>query len=391
MLPFAHRQRSIETKTEIGMYHLGFHFFFPFANSPALTMHVTNRCVSRLAWSCKNIESRIGNISIKIPLLSISVHHIVHLFLFSFFFSPSRRSYLSTRRFIADYTTYPADYAEVSTFSKPPSECNSGSRSPAPYATTTLVGNSRLINYKNNNHNMYFTSDLYPAAVPAAATGANGNAIAANRYVYSESYYNPKEKINITENRLGNNTFNPGMSMPHTPFGTIRKNRFKLLRNPQFRISFGDNAKGNTTSRDDVTNAGDNASMPQQQHHLHHQIGDANMPADHGEQLYVKVGETHPPNSNEYNNWAAGHQHHHHHLHHHTMQLAKVHGQHQQQQQASSASYPHLQHANSSSQSSIYQNHHHRSNDSDKDMIYAPSGNRSVISYMSANSRFDDV
>lgn len=244
---------------------------------------------------------------------------------------------------------------------------------------------------------MYFTSDLYPAAVPASAAsnGPNG-VIGPNRYVYSESYYNPKEKINITENRLGNNTFNPSVSMPHTPFGTVHKNRFKLLRNPQYRISFGDGVKDNGGN-----DAGDNElqlqqhEQHQQQQHLH-QMDDAGMPMDQGEQLYVKVGETHPPNSNEYNNWAAGHHHHYHssqhHNHHHTVQMAKVHGQHQQQQhQSSSASHPHLAHAKSGSQSSIYQNHHHRPNESDKDMIYAPSGNRSVISYMSANGRFDDV
>lgn len=243
-------------------------------------------------------------------------------------------------RFIADYTTYPADYAEVSSFSKPPSECNSGSRSPAPYATTTLVGNSRLINFKNNNQNMYYTSDLYPPA--------------ANRYVYSESYYNPKEKINITENRLGSNTFNPSISVPHTPFGTVRKNRFnKLLRNPQFRISFGDGAK----SGDDRQ-----PSEYQSQH------------PDHGEQLYVKVGETNLPS--EYNNWTPGH----------PPQLPNG----QPGQPGQSMAHPQQQpHTHTAPiHSTIYQNHRQPS---DKDMIYAPSGNRSVISYMSANNRFDDV
>lgn len=302
-------------------------------------------------------------------------------------------------RFIADYTTYPADYAEVSTFSKPPSECNSGSRSPAPYATTTLVGNARLINYKNNNHNMYFTSDLYhPQMATATAAGT------ANRCVYSESYYNPKEKINITENRLGSNTFNPSLSMPHTPFGTVRKNRFKLLRNPQFRISFGDgkgDGIGGTATEIGVNGPDDrqlSSSIDHQSQHM-----------DQGEQLYVKVGETNIPS--EYNNWTSSS---------HSIQMlnglnggiplsqqqqamAKVHSQSlsstsslsQHQQQPS-------QHSHTPNHSgSIYQNHHHHqyhhhhhrptTTTTDKDMIYAPSGNRSVISYMSANNRFDDV
>lgn len=222
--------------------------------------------------------------------------------------------YHSFIRFIGDYSNFPADYAEVSTFSKPPSEC-SGTRSPAPYATTTLVGSTRLINYKNaNNQNTYFTSDLYPQS---------------SRCVYSESYFNPKEKINITENRLGCNTFNPSVSMPHPAFGTIRKNRLKLLRNPQFRISFGDGKNNNNDA---------------------HSVSSVNNRQQ--EQLYVKVGETNPPSTDEYNNtnWTP-------------------------QQQA---------HSNHS----IYENHRQYT---DKNMIYGPSGNRSVISCLSINKHFDDV
>lgn len=219
-------------------------------------------------------------------------------------------------RFVGDYSNFPADYAEVSTFSKPPSEC-SGTRSPAPYATTTLVGNTRLINLKNaTNQNMYFTSDLYPQA---------------NRCVYSESYFNPTEKINITENRLGCNTLNPNVTMPHSAFGTIRKNRLKLLRNPQFRISFGENKNGCASSPN--VSATENQSYQQ-------------------EQLYVKVGETNPPSVDEQRGM-------------HWMQMSA-----------------------NSSHNSIYENHRQNV---DKDVIYAPSGNRSMISCMSSNKRFDDV
>lgn len=258
-----------------------------------------------------------------------------------------------SNRFINDYSNFPADYAEVSTFSKPPSEC-SGTRSPAPYATTTLVGNTRLITVKNaNNQNIYFSSDLYHPQ--------------ANRYVHSESYFNPKEKINITENRLGCNTFNPNhvtAMSSHTPFGTIRKNRLKLLRNPNFRIGFND-GKSNT-SINDINDS--NGNLNQQQ-----------------EQLYVKIGEMNPTSNDiDYNEMHWTHQ-----------QNKYQQRQPQSQHELDSNVQPtQLQSSQQQQQPlptnhSIYENHHHRPND--KDMIYAPSGNRSIINYMSSNKRFDDV
>lgn len=276
-------------------------------------------------------------------------------------------------RFVGEYSNFPADYAEVSTFRKTPSECDSsgGSHSPAPYATTTLVGSSRLTNFRHNSHhNMYFSNDLYPQ------TG--------NRSVYSESYFNPNAKINITENKLsnagsalvgtctsasggigsgggfgintstvGNNsTYKASISVPHTPLGTIRRNRLKLSRIPQFRISFGDGAAENS-----------NMNQQQQQQKLYD---------DQQEQLYVKVGETNPPSSDVYMNW--GHQHQQEHY--------NNNNKHQQQQQED-------EHYEQHQNRSIYQQNHRQ--DIDNEMIYAPSGNRSIISYMSSNNRLDDV
>lgn len=228
-----------------------------------------------------------------------------------------------------DYSNYPADYAEVSTFRKTPSEC-SGNRSPAPYATTTLVGGTRLTNFRHNSHhNMYFSNELYPQT---------------NRSVYSESYFNPKEKVNITENKLVNhcNTYNASVSVPQTPIGTIRRNRLKLSRMPNFRISFGDG----------INNQQQQQQTPPPSQHQQSQL------TEQQEQLYVKVGETDPP-SEVYVNWSQNQNHHHN----------------QQQQQI------------------LQQNRYHEKHrkDIDKDMIYAPSGNRSIISYVSANNRFDDV
>lgn len=278
----------------------------------------------------------------------------VLIFLFCFFFP----DFFSSYRFINDYSNFPADYAEVSTFSKAPSEC-SGTRSPAPYATTTLVGNSRLITVKNvNNQNMYFASDLYNPQ---------------NRYVHSESYFNPKEKINITENRLGCNTFNPNhvtAMASNTPFGTIRKNRLKLLRNPHFRIGQSDGKLNDSNdSNGNLTNSNANGQQ---------------------EQLYVKIGEMNPTSS-EYDysgiRWATQQQQQH------QQSIDQYHHQRPMQQHYEQSSQAMQQQTpqsnNGSSNQSIYENHHRQN--SDKDMIYAPSANRSIISYMSSNKRFDEV
>lgn len=214
---------------------------------------------------------------------------------------------------------------------------------------------------------MYFASDLYNPQ---------------NRYVHSESYFNPKEKINITENRLGCNTFNPNQvtaMASHTPFGTIRKNRLKLLRNhPNFRIGLGD-GKFHGDSNDtngNLTNSNGNGQQ---------------------EQLYVKIGEMNPTSS-EYDysgmRWAQQPDQyqqrpmHHDHQQSQPMQsqspqLPQQQQQHQHQQQLSNSS------GSGHSNQSIYENHHRQN--SDKDMIYAPSGNRSIMSYMSSNKRFDEV
>lgn len=195
---------------------------------------------------------------------------------------------------------------------------------------------------------MYFTSDIYHPQ--------------ANRSVYSESYFNPKEKINITENRLGCNTFNPTLSATsHTPFGTIKKNRLKLLRNPNFRISFGD-GKGNNNQEHDI---------------------DPNQQLGQQEQLYVKIGETNPSTAGSYTNinWMQQHQYQY-------DDEIQQQQQHQDQQQyETQAEQTQLQH-NQHTNHIIYQNHRQNK---DKDIIYAPSDNRNIINYINSNKRYDDV
>ncbi|XP_039438297.1 roundabout homolog 1-like [Culex pipiens pallens] len=292
-----------------------------------------------------------------------------------------------------DYGEYPSDYAEVSSFNpnnnkveggKAPSEY-SGTRSPAPYATTTLIGNSRFITTSNGgatleslNHqsaqsaygSMYYNADPYQGNV--------------SRNVYSESYYNPAEQINITENKLAamasNGSTSGGyqlvpnhsgssassssssgggggrsetakifapssQSMPQTPFGTIRKNRFKLSRTPinNLRINFGtaDRAESEYGNQSPQP-----ASSFQQQKKKMASLNNLGA-APKGEQLYIKIGDTNPNNA--------------------------------------AATVP----ANTNSWNGrIYQNGAEVSGGSE---VYHPTGNRSVISYRSASEFGENV
>uniref|UniRef100_A0A182JEU5 Uncharacterized protein n=1 Tax=Anopheles atroparvus TaxID=41427 RepID=A0A182JEU5_ANOAO len=150
---------------------------------------------------------------------------------------PAMQHHSNRSRYV-EYSDYPGDYAEVSSFNplphegvgqgaplhRTPSEYSSGgARSPAPYATTTLIGNTRFITAPGGSAgndslhqllphsaaseagNMYYNADAYSAGpivrtLPDAAGGDYG------RNVYSESYFNPNEKINITENKLASHT-----------------------------------------------------------------------------------------------------------------------------------------------------------------------------------------
>lgn len=222
----------------------------------------------------------------------------------------------------------------MSSFNKAPSECD-GTRSPAAYATTTLVGNSRLIDPKNiSNQNMYFSGELYPQA---------------NRCVYSESYYNPNEKINLNVVRLGCNTLNPNPTSSSS-FGTVRKNRLKILRNPHFRISFGD-GKAND----------ENGSSQN--------LNDAQRIQQSNEQFYVKVGDTHQNSADELK-WMQQNER--------NFDAQQIH---QQQHQ-------HEQNHQLKSHHNIYEN---RRPNVEKNVIYAQEGNRSILNCIGPNKRFDDV
>ena len=230
---------------------------------------------------------------------------------------------------MGEYTDYPADYAEVSTY-------QSGQQSPAPYATTTLIGSSKLGSNDARRFNMFYTTDVYPPNAECAAAGAlpnqNNN---YNRSIHSESYcnsnsHNDGHKVNIVENRMANtmmpNMFNQQQQKQlHNSMktGSNMRNRLKLMKPQNFRINFG----------------------------------------SQGEQLYVKVGDL---NQQGQTNTA----------------------QHTPQSQNGSINWS--QHSYN-----IYENQlHNHANDvpsenADKEYIY--DGNRSVMSYMSSKDFPENV
>lgn len=315
-------------------------------------------------------------------------------------------------RFHGEYSNFPADYAEVSTFRKTPSECYDqhsarDTDSPAPYATTTLVSagsvstpNGRRPSYRSNPHPnaAFFNHEQYQAQQQQQQL--------SNRSAYSDTYFNPSgHRINITENKLvnisgmtdagygsastststntnaggggGNSaTYRTSCSMPQTPLGTIRRNRLKLGRS-KLRTSFGE-SDGNLAGCE-----GDNQQ----------------------EQLYVKVGEVNASagvlavsSSDVYMNWGGG-------------------GVQQMQEPSYQQQKPQFYHQTQSKHQTQLPSIYHRpdvivqplvattmpitasntkANTSDKDMIYGPAAAaaRSLIgSYRSGggNNRFDDV
>lgn len=232
---------------------------------------------------------------------------------------------------MGEYTDYPADYAEVSSF-------QGGQKSPAPYATTTLIGSSKLSANDARRFNMFYTTDIYPPNVATAGSvpnHSNNNNSNYNRSVHSESYCNPNgnnnSKVNIVENRMANtmmpNMFNQQQHHQQRngmKSGSNKRNRLKLMKPQNFRINFG----------------------------------------SQGEQLYVKVGDMN-----------------------------------QQGQPTSTASHtPQSQDGSvnwSNQNFNIYENRLHHQDDStsvnDPDKEYIYSGNRSVMSYVSSKDFPENV
>jgi hypothetical protein len=138
---------------------------------------------------------------------------------------------------MAVYSEGAAEYAEVS------SQIRSCQQSPSPYATATLIGNSKIISSDSHRYNLFYTSDAYP------------NQNNYNRSIHSESHYNNNNKANIVENRLAN-TMLPNMYNKHQQQQHHTNNRLNFVKPQHFRINY-------------VSGGGDSQD----------------------EQLYVKVGE----------------------------------------------------------------------------------------------------
>jgi hypothetical protein len=125
---------------------------------------------------------------------------------------------------MAVYSEGAAEYAEVS------SQIRSCQQSPSPYATATLIGNSKIISTDNSNrYNLFYTSEAYP------------NQNNYNRSIHSESHYNNNNKVNIVENRLANtllpNMYNKHQHQQQQQYHT--SNRLNFVKPQHFRINFG--------------------------------------------------------------------------------------------------------------------------------------------------------
>ena len=135
----------------------------------------------------------------------------------------------------------PAEYAEVSSQS-----CRSGQPSPSPYATATLIGNSKIISSDPQRFNMFYTTDIYPppSSNPAMMQNSINNNNNYNRSLHSESYCNSNNgnKVNIVENRMAN-TMMPNMFNQYEhnsiKIGSNKRNRLKLIKPQNFRINLG--------------------------------------------------------------------------------------------------------------------------------------------------------
>jgi hypothetical protein len=160
---------------------------------------------------------------------------------------------------MAVYSEGPAEYAEVSSQS-----CRSAQPSPSPYATATLIGNSKIISSDPQRFNMFYTTDIYPPT----PNSNNNNMNNYNRSIHSESYYNGNNnnnnssKVNIVENRMAN-TMMPNM---FNQYEQHKKHQNRLNFKPQnFRINLGMQGEQLYVKVGDLAEQGQ--LQPQQLHH----------------------------------------------------------------------------------------------------------------------------
>lgn len=167
---------------------------------------------------------------------------------------------------MGDYTDYPADYAEVS------STFRSGQQSPAPYATTTLIGSSKLgIANDAQRYNMFYKTDIYPQMATV-----NGN---YNRSLHSDSYANGNNnsnKMNIVENRMATTMMLNQQRHHLNGGGSNKRNRLKLMKPQNIRNYFSNQGDQLYVKVGEINQVGPHSNSSQQSHTPQSQNGSIN-------------------------------------------------------------------------------------------------------------------
>lgn len=156
------------------------------------------------------------------------------------------------------YADYAGGYEEVS------SNLHTGQQSPAPYATTTLIGSSKLGSSSDvQRYNMFY----YPQT-----TSANGH---YNRSVHSESFVNNKSNddsnsTNIVENPMVTAMMNnyqhqkPVQNQQQYHSGSNKRNRLKLMKPQNIRNYFSNQGEQLYVKVGDVSQIGSGSNSSQQ-------------------------------------------------------------------------------------------------------------------------------
>lgn len=212
---------------------------------------------------------------------------------------------------MGEYTDYPADYAEVSSF-------QSGQQSPAPYATTTLIGSSKLAPNDAHRFNMFYKTDIYPNGPMRQANvnsnnSSNNNSNNYNRSVHSESYCNGK--VNVVENRLPDammpNLYNQQQQQLHyqangnhnngIKIGSNKRNRLKLMKPQNIRNYFSNPGEQLYVKVGEINQMGPHSNSSQQSHTPQSQNGSINW-SQHNFNLYENQLHNHLNNGATVNN-----------------------------------------------------------------------------------------
>ena len=152
---------------------------------------------------------------------------------------------------MAVYAEGPAEYAEVTS-----TLCRSGQPSPSPYATATLIGNSKIIsNDASRFNNMLYAPDFYPTN----AMQLNSNNNNYNQSIRSE--YGGSGKVNIVENRMAQTM----MFNHNNNDSSNKRNRLRLVKPQNFRINLGSQGEQLYVKVGDLSEGQQQMQQPQMQ------------------------------------------------------------------------------------------------------------------------------